>query len=120
MRSTRPGPTRAFSCAWLELPELRLTANTFPKPKQTPGGNTPAAVRSMPASPNSLIPSVSSDGPIVSRAVAVVFTCASATPLVRVVATLQHGGVLLLISQAPESIQRDSLMFGASVPPSKS
>ena len=56
------GPTRSFIWAVPELPELRLTANTLPKLSQEPGLNTPAAVRSIPASPNSLSWSVSFAG----------------------------------------------------------
>jgi hypothetical protein len=51
-----PGPTRSFICAVPELPEERLTAYALPKDSHWLGEKTPAAVRLMPASPNSLMP----------------------------------------------------------------
>src|SRR5205814_8737466 len=57
-----PGPTRSSIAAVPESPELRLTASTCPKFVQVPGVNTPALVRSIVASPNSLFCSVSVEG----------------------------------------------------------
>src|SRR5258708_26678843 len=56
-----PGPTRSSRAAVAELPDVRLTAEAFPKVRHgalVPVGKTPAAVRSSPASPNSLVPRV--------------------------------------------------------------
>src|SRR5260370_13306683 len=56
-----PGPTRSSSAAVAELPDVRLTAEACPKVRHgalEPVGKTPAAVRSSPASPNSLGPRV--------------------------------------------------------------
>src|SRR5215217_3668079 len=85
-----PGPTRSFICAVPEFPEVRLTAYALPKLLQVPAGNTPAPVRSTPASPNSLRPSVElTDVPVVelsaggvsaSTAVEPTLTAASANP----------------------------------------
>jgi hypothetical protein len=123
-----PGPTRSFICAEPELPELRLTAYTLPKLLQAPGGKTPAFVRSIPASPNSTSPSVSSTeavaggagGAKASTAVAEKLTAASAVPAANVLAGPQHGAELLLTSQAPLSTHRRSVSVGGFEPPSKS
>lgn len=87
-----------------------------------PSGKTPASVRSIPASPNSLTPRVSFAGATVSLAVVTVLTFASAMPAaVRSWAGPQHGAVSFAISQAPDAIQRESRIVGLSVwPPSKS
>src|SRR5207247_10452060 len=74
------GPTRSFICSLDELPEVRLTPYTVPNDSQAPELKTPAAVRSIPASPNSTSPSVSLDGATVSLAVESVLTLASGEP----------------------------------------
>jgi hypothetical protein len=58
-RVKAPGPTRSFICAVPALPEVRLTPCACPKVVQVPAVNMPALVRSIPASPNSLVPRVS-------------------------------------------------------------
>jgi hypothetical protein len=117
-----PGPTRSFICAVPELPDERLTPDTFPNAVHTFGEKTPAAVRLMPASPNSLSPSVWVPvGPIVSTTVVPVLTLASANPpAVRFVAVPQHGGLSLPISHAPEVTHRRRVSVGVPAPPSKS
>ena len=115
------GPTRSFIWAVPELPELRLTAKARPKLSQAPGVKTCAAVRSIPASPNSLSWSVSLTGPISSSAGEPTLTLASAKPpAVRLVATPQQGGFLLPTSQEPEVTQRRRVRTGVPPPPSKS
>jgi hypothetical protein len=56
-----PGPTRSFICAVPEFPDVRLTPNTFPKLTHWFAAKmfAPFGPRSRPASPNSLVPSVS-------------------------------------------------------------
>src|SRR6516225_789809 len=101
-----PGPTRSSIAAVPELPELRLTASAWPNAVHTPGWKMPAAVRSIPASPNSLTPSVSPPGATES-VTDCSFTCASAKPeAVRSLAGPQQGGLSWLMSHAPEVTQR--------------
>src|SRR6266508_5383164 len=116
------GPTRSFICAVPELPELPLTPNAFPKLSQAFAPKTPAPVRSIPASPNSLVPSVSLEGATVSETGPNVFTFASANPRsVTSVAGPQHGGLLLPTSHEPEVTHRLIVITGVSpAPPSKS
>src|SRR5215471_3074444 len=97
-----PGPTRSSIAAVPELPELRLTPSAWPNAVHTPGVKMPAAVRSTPASPNSLTPSVSLAGATVS-ATGTSFTFASAKPeAVRGCAGPQQGALSWLMSHAPE------------------
>src|SRR5689334_1980620 len=87
------GPTRSSICAVDELPELRLTANAVPNRSQARPPGTPfvAAVRSMPASPNSLVPSVVGVGAMLSAiGLPNVFTAPSAAEIVCCVP--QQGG----------------------------
>src|SRR5262249_48634420 len=97
-----PGPTRSFIAAVPELPDERLTPSAFPNAVHTFGEKTPAAVRSTPASPNSLSLSVWVPvGPIVSVTDVPVLTLASAKPLaLRFTAVPQHGALLLPTSHA--------------------
>ena len=112
-----------------ELPELRLTPSVCPKARHGPEDvKMPALVRSAPASPNSLVPSVSpggfAAGPAVSRTEPNVFTLASANPDAdRLVAVPQQGGESLPISHVDvaEVTQRLNVRLGLLVLlPSKS
>src|SRR4051794_14077172 len=64
-------------------------ANALPKASQVPAGNTPAAVRSIAASPNSPTPSEAL--PLRGSVIATVLTAPSAVAPVRVWCLPQHG-----------------------------
>src|SRR5262249_6944130 len=117
------GPTRSSICAEPESPELRLIASTWPKVVQLPPSpvDVVAAVRSMPASPNSAgFWSVSPPGATVSTT-ATWLTAASANMLaLRLTGCPQHGSELALTSQVPVVIHRRAVRTGVVTPPVKS
>src|SRR6266511_2295018 len=88
---TATGAMKSFSSAVNEEEE-RLLTNVLPNASHVPGGKTPAAVRSIAASPNS--PAVRFP-PAMGSAMVPVFTAPSATPAaVRFNRLPQHGSEL--------------------------